>query len=216
MGMAMTKPPADSRWGVRERRILAKLVTPAAIQEYLDGVQYSDDACYRCPRSVMRDRKAHCMDGALFAALALWRQGHAPLLVDLRAERDDDHVLAVFRQGRHWGAVAKSNFVGLRYREPIYRSIRELAMSYFELYFNVAREKTLRSCSLPLDLRTVGVDWTHADAAVEHVVERLDARRHVALVSRQQARLLLPVDPRSYAAGLAGANAAGLYRPAGT
>jgi hypothetical protein len=209
----MIKLPAATRWTARERRVLARLVDPAAIQDYLDHLVYSDDPFYRCPRSVMRDRKAHCMDGALFAAHALWRLGHAPLLVDLRAERDDDHVVAVFRSGRHWGAVAKSNFAGLRFREPIYRSVRELAMSYFELYYNLEREKTLRACSIPVDLRKVEVDWTHADDAVEHVVTRLDASRHSSLVSRAMVNRLLPVDPRSYGAGLAGANQAGLYRP---
>src|SRR4051794_34354897 len=107
-----------------------ELRSPEAIQAFLDRIAYSSESEYRCPRSVLRDRRAHCMDGALFAAFALRELGDPPLLVDLRAVRDDDHVIAIFRRRGRLGAIAKSNFVGLRYREPIYRSIRELAMSY--------------------------------------------------------------------------------------
>jgi hypothetical protein len=148
----------------------------------------------------------------MLAAAALRRLGEPPLIVDLRAVRDDDHVIAVFRHGRHIGAIAKSNVVGLRFREPIYRGLRELAMSYFELYYNLDGEKTLRSYSLPLDLgRFDRLGWTERDEAVDEIVAALDRARHVPLLTGPMIAALHPVDPRSYDAGLHGARDAGLY-----
>jgi hypothetical protein len=135
-----------------ERRVFRRLTTPEKIQRFLDELRYNKEehgpTCFS-PRRVVRENKAHCMEGALFAAAALEFQGFPPLLVDLEAVRDDDHVLAVFRQRGHWGAIAKSNYAGLRFREPAYRTLRELAMSYFEHYYNDAGEKTLRTYSRP-------------------------------------------------------------------
>src|SRR5262245_6236544 len=126
-------------WNAAERKLLAKLRTPAHIQEFLENTAYSTDDFYRSPRMVLADRRAHCFDGATFAAAALERLGFPPLLVDMRAYRDDDHVLAVYKVNGAWGCVAKSNFVGLRGRDPVYRTLRELSMSYFECYFNLER-----------------------------------------------------------------------------
>ena len=118
-----------------ELQLFVKLKTPFKVQEFLDSIPYSDEERYRCPRSVLQDRKAHCYDGAVFAAAALRMIGYPPLLVDmLPNNRDDDHILAVFRRKKRWGAVAKSNFSGLRFREPVYRGLHELIMSYFESY----------------------------------------------------------------------------------
>ena len=102
---------------------------------------------------MLRDRKAHCYDGAVFAAAALARLGYPPLVVNLfpKTRNDDEHLLAVYRQRGAWGAVAKSNFVGLRFREPIYRTLRELVLSYFEHYYNVAGKKTLWSYTPPVE-----------------------------------------------------------------
>src|SRR5215469_7767547 len=140
----------------RERRILGRLTNPARIQEFLDSLDYNTEpdghTCYS-PRMAMREGVAHCMEGAMLGALALRMIGHPPLVVDLEAVRDTDHVLAVYREGGFWGAVAKSDYSGLRSREPVYRTIRELAMSYFEHYFNPRGEKTLRSFSRPVNLR---------------------------------------------------------------
>ena len=122
-------------------QVFSKLTTPKKIQEYLDTLEYSDEERYRCPLNVLKDQKAHCFDGALFGAAALRNLGYLPLLVELIPnEHDDDHILAVFRHSKYWGAVAKSSFVGLRYREPVYQNLRELVMSYFESYFNVKGE----------------------------------------------------------------------------
>jgi hypothetical protein len=202
-------------WTEEEARILEPLSSPGLVQDFLDAVPYSSDHFYRSPRSVMRDRKAHCFDGALFAAAALRFHGHAPLLLDLRAENDDDHVLAVFRRGRGLGAVAKSNFVGIRFREPIHRTLRELALSFFEAYYNTLGEKTLRAYSALLDLS--GFDrqgWETRDEALDGVAARLDSIRHYPLLDSADVRALRPVDRRSLEAGLLGSNAAGLYKPA--
>jgi hypothetical protein len=189
------------------------LRTPWAIQQFLDDTPYSTDPFYRCPRRVLADRRAHCVDGALFAAWALERLGHRPLVLDMRAVRDDDHVIALYRRGRTWGAIAKSNVVGLRWREPIYRDVRELVMSYFEQYYNTDGEKTLRSYTDPIDLRRFdATGWRTRDDDIEPVIVRaLDRARHHALLGAAAIRALAPVDERSYRAGLLGADAAGLY-----
>jgi hypothetical protein len=137
-----------------ERRAVGRLTSPSRIQRFLDELAYGTDKTYRCPLRVLRERTGHCFDGALFAAAVLRRLGHPPLILDmLPSRRDDDHVVALFKRYGHWGAVANSNFVGLRFREPIYRTLREVVLSYFEQYFNVALEKTLRGYTRPLNLR---------------------------------------------------------------
>jgi hypothetical protein len=202
---ALTKP---------ERRALARLDSPAAIQAFLDSVPYSTDNRYRCPLSVLRDRRAHCYDGAVFAAAMLRRIGCPPRIVNLYAERDDEHLLAVFRVAGYWGAVAQSNFVGLRYREPIYRTERELVMSYFEVYYNRERLRSLRSYTRPLSLASFdAVRWTTADAAMDRIAERLDALKRIPLLTRQMRARLNLLDERSYRAGMLGTDIAGVYVP---
>src|SRR4030043_1295949 len=131
-------------WTVSGLKFFEKLAVPEKIQFFLDSIPYSTDPIYRSPRSVIRDRRAHCFDGAVFAAAALSELGFPPVIIELKAVRDDDHMLALFRRKGYWGAIGKSNCAGLRYREPIYRTLRELALSYFEFYFNIKSEKTLR------------------------------------------------------------------------
>ncbi len=171
----MPRRPLPNPWTAAERKVLDRLRTPADVQRLLEKTAYSTEPIYRSPRAVLRDMRAHCFDGAMLAAAALERLGHEPQLVDLRAHRDDDHVLAVYRVGRDWGAIGKSNFVGLRGRDPVYRSLRELAMSYFEAYFNLDRERSLRSVSKPVKLRAFErLDWRTADVAMEAIAARLD------------------------------------------
>jgi hypothetical protein len=198
-----------------ERASFEALKSPPEIQALLDAIPYSTDHFYRSPARVLRERRAHCFDGALLAAAALRQLGDPPLLVDIGAERDDDHLLAVFRRGRSWGAIAKSNFVGLRYREPVYRSVRELVMSYFEVFFNVLREKTMRSYTTPpLDLRAFDAQgWMTEDPPLEEIADALDRRRQVRILRPEQERALSPVDDRSFAAGMQGADADGLWAP---
>jgi hypothetical protein len=191
------------------------LASPAAVQEFLDGMAYSTEPVYRCPASVVRDGKAHCFDGAVFAAAALRRLGERPRILELLPApgRDDTHVLALYRRGGTWGAVAKSNFVGLRFREAVHRNLRELALSYFETFYNDAAERTLRGYTLPLDL--AGLDrlrWEEDDAAMEEIAARLDRLRRVPLITPAMAAALSPLDERSYRAGMLGLDRAGLFK----
>lgn len=203
-----------ARWSRAELAVLKGMTSPRAIQTYLDSVAYSTDPIYRAPARVLADARAHCFDGATFAAAALRRLGHAPLLVDLGAERDDEHVLAVYRVDGAWGSVSKSNCAGLRFREPIYRSVRELVMSYFEFYFNVESEKSLRTFSVPVNLsRFDALHWTHEDNALDAIADKLTVAKHQDILTRAQKKRLARVDPRTYAAGMLGADEAGLYRP---
>jgi hypothetical protein len=198
-----------------ERKVIAHLTTPAKIQAFLGELKYSTEDAYRCPLRVVRERIAHCFDGALFAAAMLRRLGYPPLILDmLPNRRDDDHVVAPFKRHDHWGAVASSNFAGLRFREPIHRTLRELVLSYFEQYYNVEREKTLRGYTRPLNLKAYDrYHWMTRDEPLERIAERLDQIRRVPILTRSMIAGLSLVDDRSYRAGLVGANEAGLYRP---
>jgi hypothetical protein len=190
----------------REAARLRRLRPAWRIQQFLDGIEYdvAGEGC-RSPRRVLRERKAQCMDGALFAAAALRLQGHPPLIVDLEGVWDTDHVLAVFRENGAWGAVARSNFSGLRFREPIHRTIRDLVATYFESYFNLRRQKTLRRYSRPLNLaRFDGRAWMTAEEDLWDIPEHLVGVRHYRLLTPRQERALGPVDRRTFEAGLVG------------
>jgi hypothetical protein len=201
----------------RQHAVLRGLKSPPEIQAFLDSIPYSTDDFYRCPLRVLRDRRAHCFDGAIFGAAALCRIGHQPLIVDMYSNgRDDEHLLAVYKIEGRWGAVAKSNFVGLRYREPVYRSLRELVMSYFEQYYNTQREKTLRAYTRPLNLNGFDrLNWMISDEALDRIAERTDQIRRFSLLTKKMAAFLSPVDERSYRAGLMGSDPAGLFKPKG-
>ncbi len=198
-----------------ERRLMAQLNSPNKIQAFLDQLSYSVEETYRCPLRVLRERTAHCFDGALFAAAALWHLGYPPLILELLPnDRDDDHLLALYKRYGHWGALAQSNFVGLRFREPVYRTLRELVLSYFEQFYNVEREKTLRGYTRPLNLQVFDdMGWMVDDRMLERISDRLDKARRYSIVTRKMAGELSPVDERFYQAGLLGANKKGLYHP---
>jgi hypothetical protein len=198
----------------RELKVVSGLTSPPRIQSFLDGLAYSDEPVYRCPLAVLRDRKAHCFDGALFGAAMLRRLGYPPLILDLIPHNDDDHLLAVYKVGRHWGAVAKSNFVGLRFREPIHRSLRELVLTYFESYYNLLREKSLRAYTAPLDLSKLDeLDWMTSNRGLDEVADRTDRLRRFQLLDRKMLAGLSLLDQRSYEAGMVGTNPAGVYQP---
>jgi hypothetical protein len=206
----------EARLTQEQRELLDNLDTPARIQAFLDAIPYSAENANRCPLSVLRDRVAHCLDGALFGAAALRRIGYPPVLVDLLPEpgTDDDHVLAIYLVGGYYGAVAKSNYTGLRFREPIYRNLRELVLSYFEDFFNVNLEKTLRSYTTPLRLEVYDrLGWMWEDQGADAVERLLTKLRKVPLISPEMAARLSPVDPLSHQAGTLGTNPAGLYIP---
>jgi hypothetical protein len=192
-----------------EFKLPRALTTPAKIQRFLDeelgyNLEPDGDTCYS-PRTVLKKRVAHCMEGAMLAAAALHRLGHPPLLVDLEAVRDTDHVLAVYRDNGHWGSVAKSDYSGLRSREPVYRTIRELVMSYFEHYFNPAGEKTLRAYSRPVNLSQFDRhSWMTSEEDVWIVPNYLCDLKHTPIVSKAMLRKVAPMDKRLYAAGRLG------------
>ncbi len=186
-------------------RKLRSLNTPAKIQQFLDSIRYQYADTAWSPRRVLRERAGHCMEGALLAAAALRVNGYPPLLMDLEAVRDDDHVVALYREHGLWGGIAKSNYAGLRFRAPIYRSVRELALSYFEHYYNLRGERTLRAYSAPVNLaRFDRQHWMTSEEDVWCVPEYLAEARHYALFPDKVARALTRLDRRSYEAGMHG------------
>jgi len=193
-----------------ERAILRRLSSPEKIQSFLDhdvgyNKEHEGETC-RSPRRVLRDRLAHCAEGAYFAAAALRVHGHPPLIVDLEAVRDDDHLLAVFQEHGHWGAIAKSNYAGLRFREPVYRTVRELVMSYFEHYYNPAGEKTLRAFSRPVNLRRFDrLGWMTAEEDLWMIGEYFCTIRHFDVMTPEMTRKRRWMDRRLYEAGQVGA-----------
>jgi hypothetical protein len=183
-----------------------RLDTPAKIQRFLEDLPYNTEAdgeTFRSPRRVLEDRTANCIEGAVLAAAALRIQGQAPLIMDLTAVRDEDHVIAVFGRRDQWGAIATSKFTGLRYREPVYRTLRELAMSYFEQYFNLKGERTLRGYGRPVNLaRFDGMHWMTSQKDLWPIAEHLERIPHIPLVSPAVARRLTVLGPQLRAAGL--------------
>jgi len=203
-------------WTPEEKKLLSQLKSPGMIQDYLDGLRYNDaKKTTKSPRRVMRDLHAHCFDGALFAAAVLRHMGHEPLVVDLRAVNDDDHVLAVYKRNGLWGSIAKSNFVILRSREPVYKSIRELCMSYFDFYFNTLGEKTLREYSVPINLKRFDkINWMTTEENLEDLGKEIDKMRHFFVVDKVMEKKLVKVNPKLMQASLLGADRRGLFHPA--
>jgi hypothetical protein len=198
----MKKNVVTSTFTPSELRKLRSLKTPHGIQRLLNDMPYHLADSAWSPRRVLRENTSHCYEGALFAAAALRVNGFPPLLLDLEAEHDTDHVIAVYRVDGCWGAVAKSNYTGCRYREPVYRTLRELALSYFEVYFNLRGERTLRTFSRPVDMKRFDhLDWMTSEDPVWFVAEYLLTISHTRLISRAQAKRLHRLDGRSFRAG---------------
>lgn len=190
-------------------RTLRALKTPSQIQKFIDAVPYQYANTAWSPQRVLRERKGHCLEGALLAAAALRVNGHPPIVMDLEGVRDDDHVVALYREHGLWGGIAKSNFAGLRFRAPVYRTIREIALSYFEHYYNLRGERTLRSYSVPVNLARLDHQdparhWMTSNEDVWCVPELLIAARHYPLFPDKVARALPRLDRRSFEAGMHG------------
>jgi hypothetical protein len=188
-----------------ELQLFRKLSNPEKIQKFLDDLPYNKEkegeTCYS-PRLVIRHNTAHCFEGALFAAAALRVGGRPPLILDLASVRDDDHVIAVYRSNGFWGAIGKSNYAGLRFRSPVYRRLRELALSYFEHYYNLAGEKTLRAYSRPLSLaRFDSIHWMTSEEPLWPIAEFLFTVKHTPIF-HHKGRMFM--DERLYKAGLVG------------
>jgi hypothetical protein len=191
----------------REWRALRALRTPVGIQRALESMPYHIASSAWSPRRVLREWTAHCLEGAIFAAAALRVLGFAPLLLDLEAVQDTDHVISVYKLRGHWGAIAKSNFSGLRFREPVYRSVRELVMSYFESYINLRGERTLRAYSRPVNLARFDRSyrgWMTSGDDLWWIAEHLVRVPHTRLLTAGMMQNLSRVDRRSLDAGLVG------------
>jgi hypothetical protein len=199
-------PTPDFGLTPSEARFLRRLSPAWRIQKFLDSLGYDvAGAGCRSPRRVLRERTVQCMDGALFAAAALRLQGHPPLLLDLEAEQDDDHVLAIFRGPAGWGAIARSNYSGLRYREPVHPTIRSLALSYVESYFNLRQQKSLRRHSRPVNLRRFDrLRWMTAEEDLWAIPNALADVPHFPLFPRSVVGAGARGDDRSFVAGLVG------------
>jgi hypothetical protein len=185
--------------GKKELKILKKLNTPKKIQDFLNKIRmnFEDDGNTNLsPMSVLEKKTCHCLEGAVLAALALRVNGYPPLLVDLRAnDHDFDHVLAVFKQYGKWGAITKTNHGVLRYREPVYNSIRELAMSFFHEYYDRKGKKNLRSYSRPLNLKIFDKKgWMTAKEEIDYIPEYLDDIKHYPIMNRKQISNLRKAD----------------------
>jgi hypothetical protein len=201
-------------WNNEEINFLKTLNDTDKIQDFLDSIEYNPVYECRSPRWVIRKRSAHCFEGALFSAAALRYLGYKPLIVDMKAYNDDDHVIAVFKQNNCWGAIAKSNFTSLRYREPVYRTVRELIMSYFDFFFNINGDKSLRSFSMPLNLAAYdSQNWMTTDKDLEFIGDKLESMRHIPIVNDSMIRNLKRASDSMIKAGLLGSNEAGLFKP---
>lgn len=179
----------------KELAVLRKLSTPEKIQDFLDALpinhEKGGDTCLS-PRQVLREKKAHCIEGAMLAATALWLHGEEPLLLDLTTLRyDDDHVVALYKRNGYWGAISKTNHAVLRFRDPIYRTIRELALSYFHEYFMISTgRKTLQSYSVPFSLKRFGTEWIVSEENVWYIAHAIDDVRHFPIVPEKNKRLI--------------------------
>jgi hypothetical protein len=195
---------------------LRRLDTPRKVQDFLDyELSYNDSEPNTClsPLQVLKQGKAHCIEGAMLAAAAFLFHGRRSLLLDLRANpRDDDHVIAPFVENGRWGAVAQSHFCGLRYREPVYASFGELARSYFEFYYNNKGEKTLREFSGPLDTAALKPEWLYSQKNVFFVSRKLDAQKHYRIVGSVMEKTLRRADSLLLEAELLGGSRIPLTR----
>ena len=197
---------SDLGLSAAEFALLRRLDTPQKIQAFLHALrqnwEVAGETCMPVAQ-VLRTRRAHCIEGAMLAAAALWAHGEPPLLLDMRAERDFDHVVALFRRHGRWGAISKTNGIGLRWRDPVYRTLRELAMSYFHEYYNRRDQKTLREYSLPFDLRRMDPGlWAGGARNAWAVCEALDALQHFRLVERRHLKAVVRRDPFERRVGL--------------
>jgi hypothetical protein len=193
----------NDSWGFSrsESRKLRSLKDPYGIQRLLDDMPYHLEDTAWSPRRVLRENTSHCYEGALFAAAALRMNGYPPLIWDLEAEHDTDHVIAIYQVDGCWGAVAKSNFTGCRFREPVYRSLRELAMSYFNIYHNMRGERTMRTFSRPVHMKRFDhLEWMTTEKPVWFVAEYLLKIPHTKLLTPAQVKRLHRVDRRLFRA----------------
>ncbi|MDB5204779.1 MAG: hypothetical protein JWP09_807 [Candidatus Taylorbacteria bacterium] len=189
-----------------ELAILRRLNTPIKIQNFIDDIPTNfelDGETNKSPRRTLRENKAHCLEGALLAALALWINGHKPLIMDMKStDNDVDHVIAPFKINGYWGCVSKTNHATIRYRDPVYKTIRELAMSYFhEWFMDVDGTKTLRSFSEPYDLRKFKKNWITEEKDLWEISELLDSLKHFKVAPEKNIKMVRVADAMERKAG---------------
>lgn len=183
-----------------ELKVLKRLSAPSRIQDFLDALPYNHevggDSC-NSPRVALRDNKAHCIEGAYIAALALWIQGYDPLIMDLKSlKMDDDHVVTLYKKNGYWGAISKTNHAVLRFRDPIYKTIRELALSYYHEYFMLSTgKKTLKSYSKPFSLKRYGKSWITNEEGLWQIAADLDDSPHLLFFPKSQERFIRNATP---------------------
>jgi hypothetical protein len=205
--MQLTRSQIIEKFGLtkKEVQILAKLTTPKKIQDFLNKMPPNfelNGETYMSPRRSLALGKSHCLEGALIAALALWLVGEQPILMDLKTCNGDDHVVALFRKNGYWGAISKTNHSVLRYREPIYKTLRELALSYFHEYFdNQTGKKILRSYSKAFNLSKLKKNWVTAEEELFWLSEQIDESPHFSLLTKSMIAGLRPAEPIEIEAG---------------
>ena len=212
--MGFTQNSFKYNFSSDELNVLKNLRSPSGIQKFLNKTRYNPDYITCSPRKIIKSRTANCFEGALFAAAALRVLGHRPIIVDLIAENDDDHVIAVFKQNNCFGAIAKSNTTVLRFREPVYRTIRELVMSYFDFYFNTLGEKSLRSYSIPVDLSKFDkYNWMTTDEDLEFIGDYLFTIKHYPILTKKNIKQLSLADKEVVNLCFTGSIQEGLFKP---
>jgi len=186
------------------RKTFKQLNTPFEIQLYLDSLTYKGEERDRSPLNVMLDNQGHCLDGGFLAALCLWRIGFKPLLMDLTPDPgvDDDHVLALYQIEGRWGALAKSNYINLGFREPVYKNLRELAMTYFEHYVSIHQRKVLTGYTRPIDAsRYTHLNWAWDESGANILYYKyFYGRKSIPLITKSMGKRLSPVTDRAYQA----------------
>jgi hypothetical protein len=188
-----------------EINLLKRLDSPIKIQKFLDSLPINwekDGETYMSPRRLIKNKTAHCLEGAMFSALCIWYHGGKPLILDLKSFTGDDHVVALYKINNFWGAISKTNHATLRFRDPVYKNVRELAVSYYHEYFNTKTgEKILESFSRPFDLSKINHDWVTAEHELFELAEKLDEIKHYNFVPKSQLKYLRRADKMELIAG---------------
>ena len=186
------------------KKKINSLNTPFVIQEYLNSITYKGEERDRSPLNVMLDNQGHCLDGGFLAALCLWRIGFKPLLIDIVPDPgvDDDHVLALYQIEGRWGALAKTNYINLGFREPVYKNFRELVMTYFEHYVSIHQLKVLTGYLRPFDAsRYTRLNWAwDEDGANILYHKHFYGRKPIPLITKSMGKRLSPVTDKAYEA----------------
>ncbi len=179
--------------------VLKKLSTPHKIQDYLDtlSINFNPTGDLLSAKRVIEQQTAQCIEGALFAAASLAYHGGVPLLLDVQTiAEDEDHVVALFKRNGLWGALSKTNHGILRWRDPVYKTVRELAMSYFHEYYMHDGRKSMRTYSKPFDLRRYEpAFWVMSGESLEDVAYDLDVAPHFPAFPKKSLRDLRRSSP---------------------